>query len=322
MGTPAESADVSSSARRAILTTLVEKLRKRTAGLLVTRRGATDTRGLRPGIALSRPRGRDTNKGARMAVIRRTPPEIVTEAAEGIDETAESERKVRAALERNRVLGRGVRVGKAFKVQGADGTAWYEITLRRPDLDRRRVARLRPRPVHGRDARGRRRVSPTRDRAARLSPRHARGALRSPRLSPGAAPPPERPLAAYSIPGTWLTPAAGRSKFAYAQTARSWLASRSGDGPGDREVVRACASPQSQPRQFADRGRAHPEAGGASGGARGDRLGAVLGRRSVGHDPVRPAVGAGDPPRRHPVPAPEPSGRRSVGQRLRRGHGK
>ncbi len=44
-----------------------------------------------------------------------------------VDETAESERKVRAARERNRALGRGVRVGKCFEVQ-ADGSAWYELT--------------------------------------------------------------------------------------------------------------------------------------------------------------------------------------------------
>jgi hypothetical protein len=45
-----------------------------------------------------------------------------------VDEHAESERKVKAARERNRVLGRGLKVGKSFKVQGDDGTAWYEVT--------------------------------------------------------------------------------------------------------------------------------------------------------------------------------------------------
>jgi hypothetical protein len=63
-----------------------------------------------------------------MVVSKRTPPEMDAEAAELINETAESERKVTAALERNRVLGRGLKVGKSFKVQGADGSAWYEVT--------------------------------------------------------------------------------------------------------------------------------------------------------------------------------------------------
>jgi hypothetical protein len=62
-----------------------------------------------------------------MAVTRRRPTEFVTEAVE-LDETAESQRKIRGAVERNRVLGKGVKVGKSFKVHGADGTAWYEIT--------------------------------------------------------------------------------------------------------------------------------------------------------------------------------------------------
>jgi len=63
-----------------------------------------------------------------MAVSKRTPPEIPTESAELVNETAESERKVNAALERNRVLGRGLKVGKSFKILGADGSAWYEVT--------------------------------------------------------------------------------------------------------------------------------------------------------------------------------------------------
>lgn len=43
-------------------------------------------------------------------------------------EIAESERKVAAALERNRELGKGLKVGKAFKIQVARGYAWYEVT--------------------------------------------------------------------------------------------------------------------------------------------------------------------------------------------------
>jgi hypothetical protein len=31
-------------------------------------------------------------------------------------------------MERNRVLGHGLRVGKSFKVEGADGAAWYELS--------------------------------------------------------------------------------------------------------------------------------------------------------------------------------------------------
>jgi hypothetical protein len=48
-----------------------------------------------------------------------------------VDETAESERKVRAARERNRALGRGLRVGKSFEVR-ADGSAWYQLTAVAP----------------------------------------------------------------------------------------------------------------------------------------------------------------------------------------------
>jgi hypothetical protein len=62
------------------------------------------------------------SKRARMdQPARRMPPEIVTE-------TAESERKVAAALERNRELGKGLKVGKTFKIQVARGYAWYEAT--------------------------------------------------------------------------------------------------------------------------------------------------------------------------------------------------
>jgi hypothetical protein len=54
--------------------------------------------------------------------------EIVTQAIEIVDQTEESRRKVRRAAERNRVLGSGLVVGKSFKVETADGDAWYELT--------------------------------------------------------------------------------------------------------------------------------------------------------------------------------------------------
>jgi hypothetical protein len=54
-------------------------------------------------------------------------PSAVTRA-EVVSETAQSERQVSAALERNRELGKGLNVGKTFKIHGADGTAWYEVT--------------------------------------------------------------------------------------------------------------------------------------------------------------------------------------------------
>ena len=53
---------------------------------------------------------------------------MVAGAVEIVDQTEESERKVRRALERNRALGRGLKVGKCFEVEGADGAAWYELT--------------------------------------------------------------------------------------------------------------------------------------------------------------------------------------------------
>lgn len=53
---------------------------------------------------------------------------MVAPEVELIDQTAESERKVKEALERNRVLGRRLKVGKSFRVESADGPAWYEIT--------------------------------------------------------------------------------------------------------------------------------------------------------------------------------------------------
>jgi hypothetical protein len=45
-----------------------------------------------------------------------------------VAETAQSERQVAAALERNLELGKGLKVGKTFKIQVAEGYAWYEVT--------------------------------------------------------------------------------------------------------------------------------------------------------------------------------------------------
>ena len=90
---------------------MVDKLRMRTTRMLGSRRGATAARGLRR-ASPSRTRDRDPNKGATMVVSKRTPSDADVEAVELVNETAESERKVRAALERNRVLGRGLKVGK------------------------------------------------------------------------------------------------------------------------------------------------------------------------------------------------------------------
>jgi hypothetical protein len=53
--------------------------------------------------------------------------ELATGGTQLVDQTEEADRKVRLALERNRVLGRGLKVGKSFRVEGADGTAWYGI---------------------------------------------------------------------------------------------------------------------------------------------------------------------------------------------------
>jgi hypothetical protein len=53
--------------------------------------------------------------------------ELATQTTELVDQTAESDRKVRLALERNRVLGQGLKTGKSFRVEGADGAAWYQI---------------------------------------------------------------------------------------------------------------------------------------------------------------------------------------------------
>ena len=53
--------------------------------------------------------------------------ELATQVGELVDQTEESDRKVRLALERNRVLGKGLKTGKSFRVEGSDGTAWYEV---------------------------------------------------------------------------------------------------------------------------------------------------------------------------------------------------
>ena len=53
--------------------------------------------------------------------------ELATQVGELVDQTAESDRKVRLALERNRALGKGLKTGKSFRVEGSDGTAWYEV---------------------------------------------------------------------------------------------------------------------------------------------------------------------------------------------------
>jgi hypothetical protein len=58
---------------------------------------------------------------------RKRMPPMATQA-ETDTETARSERRVRAALERNHELGKGLTVGKTFKIHGADGAAWYEVT--------------------------------------------------------------------------------------------------------------------------------------------------------------------------------------------------
>jgi hypothetical protein len=78
--------------------------------------------GLRPEVSPSHRRDRGIRKRARMdQPARRMQPQIVTE-------TAESERKVAAALQRNRELGKGLKEGKTFKIQVARGYAWYEAT--------------------------------------------------------------------------------------------------------------------------------------------------------------------------------------------------
>jgi hypothetical protein len=45
-----------------------------------------------------------------------------------VDQTEESDRKVRRAAARNRSIGYGLAVGKSFEVPGPDGVAWYEVT--------------------------------------------------------------------------------------------------------------------------------------------------------------------------------------------------
>jgi hypothetical protein len=72
---------------------------------------------LRPGSWLSK--GATTASGG-------AAPEIA-------GETAESQRKARVALERNRELGKGLKVGKTFRIQAVDGDAWYEVTRVGPD---------------------------------------------------------------------------------------------------------------------------------------------------------------------------------------------
>jgi hypothetical protein len=74
------------------------------------------------GVPESRPRER-VPQSARGAVL-----ELVGAPVRIVDQTEESERKVRRALERNRNLGKGLKVGKSFEVPGADGVAWYELT--------------------------------------------------------------------------------------------------------------------------------------------------------------------------------------------------
>jgi hypothetical protein len=54
--------------------------------------------------------------------------ELATGHTELVDQTAEADRKVKLALERNRVLGKGLKVGKSFRVEGSDGPAWYQVT--------------------------------------------------------------------------------------------------------------------------------------------------------------------------------------------------
>jgi hypothetical protein len=106
------------------LTSLVRKLRKRGADCSPARwrsrrrinHGLADTAS---GFEPSR-RSWQTGRGAVL--------ELVGGRAEIVDEWEESERKVRTALERNRALGSGLRVGKCFEVEAADGAAWYELT--------------------------------------------------------------------------------------------------------------------------------------------------------------------------------------------------
>ena len=53
---------------------------------------------------------------------------LTTGGPEVVSDVAECESKVRAALERNHVLGSGLKVGKAFRVQTVEGSPWYEVT--------------------------------------------------------------------------------------------------------------------------------------------------------------------------------------------------
>jgi hypothetical protein len=72
------------------------------------------------GESRARERGAQSARGAVL--------QLVGAPVRLVDQTEESERKVRSALERNRSLGNGLEVGKSFEVPGADGVAWYELT--------------------------------------------------------------------------------------------------------------------------------------------------------------------------------------------------
>jgi hypothetical protein len=109
------------------LTNLVIKVRKRGEDCRVP--GSAPARARLRGHGFSRPTGvavaeareRGWRSGRGMLL------ELATQVGELVDQTAESDRKVRLALERNRVLGKGLKTGKSFRVEGSDGTAWYEV---------------------------------------------------------------------------------------------------------------------------------------------------------------------------------------------------
>jgi len=110
------------------LTKVVRKLRTRgedcsaPGGRGVSRRSRGHALPCRGQALAGQTRDRGWRSGAGMLL------ELATGTVELVDQTAESERKVKRALERNRVLGRGLKAGKSFRVEGADGTAWYQIT--------------------------------------------------------------------------------------------------------------------------------------------------------------------------------------------------
>ena len=62
-----------------------------------------------------------------MASGSRTLPEMVA------PEITEPQGKLDAVLQRNRELGKGLKVGKTFKIQAEGGYAWYEVTRVGPD---------------------------------------------------------------------------------------------------------------------------------------------------------------------------------------------